>query len=332
LNTTLVVGGTGAMGSRVALRLANAPKSKVIILTRDPNSAFAQSLLSQGQGHIQFVKGDVRDAGSIKSAMSAVDSVFCNTDFATTDSALGEYRHGVSILDAAKSEGVKKFIWSSLDSAVALTNGRIPVPHYDSKAAVAGYINLHRSEEMMQKETDGWFTNHVSILVTAPYFENLMSRLVPSRGDLGDGREGLTFALPLGNGKYPLISLEDIAWYATYMFEHWQSWGARDLAVIADSLTGEDIATQFQNATGTQSKYASVPLEVVRQMIPKIGHDLAAMMEFFQDRDLFTRDRDISLLKRLHPGLMTFKEWLRFTQWDGNPRDIQKYPVRLFDK
>jgi uncharacterized protein YbjT (DUF2867 family) len=332
MNTTLVVGGTGAMGSRVALRLANTVKSKALIFTRDPGSAYAQSLVSQGGGRIQLIKGDVSDTDSIKTAMSKVDSVFCNTDFATTDSALGEYRHGISILEAARSKGVEKFIWSSLDSAVTLTNGRIPVPHYDSKAAVAGYINLHRSEEMMQKESDGWFTNHVSILVTAPYFENLMSRLVPNRGDLGDGREGLTFALPLGNGKYPLISLEDIAWYTTYMFEQWQSWGARDLAVMADSLTGDDIAAQFQNVTGTPSRYASVPLDIVRQMIPKIGHDLAAMMEFFQDRDLFTCDRDISLLRRLHPGLMTFKEWLRFTQWDGNQRDIQQYPVRLFDK
>lgn len=182
----------------------------------------------------------------------------------------------------------------------------------------------------MQQEQDGWFTHHVSILVTAPYFENLMSRLVPSRGDFGDGREGLTFALPLGQGKYPLISLEDIAWYTTYMFAHWQSWGARDLAVVADSLTGEDIAAQFQETTGITSRYASVPLDVVRQMIPKIGHDLAAMMEFFQNRDLFTCDRDVPLLRRLHPGLMTFKDWLRFTQWDGNQRDIQKYPVRLF--
>lgn len=74
--------------------------------------------------------------------MSLADRVFCNTDFAITASATGEYRQGLAILEAAKEAGVEKFIWSSLDSAVTLTEGRIAVPHYDSKAAVAAYINL----------------------------------------------------------------------------------------------------------------------------------------------------------------------------------------------
>lgn len=325
----LIFGGTGAMGSRVALRLADMAKARVLVLTRDPESQQASNLVSQGQDRIELVKGDVNDLDSVRSALSGVDWVFCNTDFATTDSAIGEYNHGTAILEAAKSAGVDKFIWSSLDSAVTLTDGRVPVPHYDSKAAVASYINLHRSEEMMQKEADGWFTEHVSILVTAPYMENLQLRLAPKRGDLGNGTDGYTFYLPLGDGRYPLISLEDIAWYAVHMFEHWQGWGGRDLAVVADNPTGAEIARQFQNATGTPSQYISVPLEMVRDSIPDIGHDLAAMMEFFQGRDLLESDRDMPLLRRIHPKLMTFQDWLAFTTWDGSERDIQKYPVRL---
>ena len=325
----LVIGGTGAMGSRVALRLAETDGYQVGVFTRDPTSPQAANLVDQGNGRINLIKGDVADIATVVEALAGTDGVFCNTDFGTTDSATGEYGHGVAILEVARSAGVDKFVWSSLDSAVTLTHGRVPVPHYDSKAAVAGYINLHRSEEMMQKVADGWFTEHVSILVTAPYMENLQLRLAPKRGELGDGRQGYTFYLPLGEGRYPLISLEDIAWYATHMFENWQGWGARDLAVVADNPTGEDIARCFQDATGTPSRYASVPLDVVRQSIPDIGHDLAAMMEFFQGRDLLTIDRDMALLKRLHPKLMSFKNWLAFTAWDGSERDIQKYPVRL---
>lgn len=67
-----------------------------------------------------------------------------------------------------------------------------PVLHFDSKAAVAAHIGLMRSEEMLHKETDGWYTDHVSILTTAPYFENLRDRLAPRP----DGRGGLTFRLP----------------------------------------------------------------------------------------------------------------------------------------
>ena len=329
MKRALVIGGTGAMGSRVALRLADFTDAEVLVLTRDPKSEQASTLASHAGGRIRLVRGDVNQIESVKQALAGVDAVFCNTDFATTDSAIGEYNHGVAILEAAKAAGVDKFIWSSLDSAVTLTEGRTPVPHYDSKAAVAAYINLYRSEEMMRKEADGWFTGHVSILVTAPYMENLQLRLAPKRGDLGDGRDGYTFYLPLGEGRYPLISLEDIAWYAVHMFENWQAWGARDLAVVADNPTGAEIAAQFEQATGTPSQYVSVPLEVVRDSIPDIGHDLAAMMEFFQNRDLLTVDRDMTQLRRLHPKLMSFKDWLAFTAWDGSERDIQKYPVRL---
>ncbi len=329
MKKVLVIGGTGAMGSRVALRLTDVTDAEVLVLTRDLESEQARTLASHAGGRIRLVQGDVNRIETVEQALSGVDAVFCNTDFATTDSAIGEYNHGVAILGAAKAAGVDRFIWSSLDSAVTLTEGRTPVPHYDSKAAVAAYINLHRSEEMMQKVTDGWFTEHVSILVTAPYMENLQLRLAPKRGDLGDGREGYTFYLPLGEGRYPLISLEDIAWYAVHMFQHWQAWGARDLAILADNPTGAEIAEQFTEATGTPSQYVSVPLDMVRESIPGIGHDLAAMMQFFQDRDLLAVDRDMAQLRRIHPELMSFKDWLAFTDWDGSERDIQKYPVRL---
>ncbi|MBU3870234.1 hypothetical protein KN815_41175 [Streptomyces sp. 4503] len=53
-----------------------------------------------------------------------------------------------------------------MDSAVTLTGH--PVPHFDSKAAVAAHIGLMRSEEMLRQETDGRYTNHVSVLTTAP--------------------------------------------------------------------------------------------------------------------------------------------------------------------
>ncbi|WP_329574993.1 hypothetical protein OG500_00120 [Kitasatospora sp. NBC_01250] len=101
------------------------------------------------------------------------------------------------------------------------------------------------------------------------------------------------------------------------MFDNWQAWGARDLAVIGDSLTGDEIAATFARVTGTPSTYVPVPHEELRSAVPDFGHDYAAMFRFFADRDLYTRDRDIGLLRRLHPGLMTFEDWLRRTGWTG---------------
>ncbi|GAA2539692.1 NmrA family NAD(P)-binding protein [Winogradskya consettensis] len=280
-----MIGGTGAMGGAVVRRLVR-DEAVVKVLTRSP-----------GQRE-NAVKGDLNDPESLREALSGVDHVFANTDFFNTGSVLGEFRQGIAVLEAARDAGVKRFIWSSLDGAAALTGGKIPVPHYDAKAAVAAHINTMRSEEFMRQEEDGWFSEHVRILTTAPYFENLYT-LAPQDGHI--------FALPLGEGKWPLIALDDIAWFADHLFANWE---IGDLAVVGESLSGAEIAAAFERVTGTPSRYQPVTVEA-------FPRDLAAMFRFFQEREL---DRDVSALREIHPSLMTFEAWLRATGWDGSPR------------
>ncbi len=137
------------------------------------------------------------------------------------------------------------------------------------------------------------------------------------------------FGIPLGEGRYPLIGLDDIAWFAAHTFDHWHTGESRDLAIAADSLTGPEIAAAFERVTGTPAAYVPVPLDVLRSSVPDFGHDLAAMFEFFQTRDLVALDRDLPSLRALHPGLLGFEEWLRATGWVGSEQDVQRFPVRL---
>ncbi len=306
--TTLVVGGTGAMGRHVIHHLLATTDDSFTVPTRDPESAHATALAATAPGRVELVRSD---PAALPALVGNADRAFLNTDFFATGSAVGEYRQGVELLAAAKEAGVERVIWSSLDSAAALT-GR-PVPHFDSKAAVTAHIHLMRSEEMLRQETDGWYTNHVSVLTTAPYFENLRDRLTPRP----DGHGRLHFRLPLGTARYPLVALDDIAWFTGHMFANWQSWGARDLSVIGDSLTGEQLATTFTHVTGVPSTYTPMPPAELHTARPGFGHDYAAMFQFFADRDLYTHDRDVPLLRRLHPTLMTFENWLRHTGWTG---------------
>ena len=162
----------------------------------------------------------------------------------------------------------------------------------------------------MRREGDGFFTHHVSILTTAPYFENLAGKLAPTRRSPRDDCDELRFDLPLGSGRYPLIALDDIAWFVDHMLCHWQSWGARDLAVVGDSLTGREIAATVEEVAGIACEYEDLPLEVLAASMPGFGHDYAALATFLQSRDVFALDRDIIALRRLHPGLQTFRDWL----------------------
>ncbi|MFJ4653947.1 SDR family NAD(P)-dependent oxidoreductase [Nocardia sp. NPDC088792] len=308
---TLVVGGTGAMGGRIVHRLLAAPGSTVAVLTRDPRSERVAELRARAGGRVRILQGDLDDPASVAAAVADAEQVFCNTDFWSGASVLGEYQRGVTVLEAARAARVERFVWSSLDSAVALTGGVIAVPHFDAKAAVAAHINMLRSDEMMREDSDGWYSEHVSILTTSPYFENLRERLAPQRGPLPDGRSGLLFSLPLGAGRYPLIGLDDIAWFADYILRNWQSWGARDLAITADSLTGDEIAATVERVTGTPCHYCAMPPDTLRSTMPGIGHDYAAMFRFFQARDILGLDRDLDHLRELHPDMMTFEDWLR---------------------
>ncbi|RZT85692.1 nucleoside-diphosphate-sugar epimerase [Pseudonocardia sediminis] len=328
MTTTLVIGGTGAMGTRVVERLFRAGRGDVVVLTRDPRSAQALELARRGGDRLRLAAGDLTCDDDVRRALRGVDRVFCNTDFFSSRSVLTEYEQGLSVLRAACDAGVDRFVYSSLDNAVALTGGAIEVPHFDSKAAVAAWIGLQRSEEMMRHEHDGWYREHVSIITTSPYFENLTLRLAPRFGDLPDGRQGYLFSLPLGRGRYPLIALDDIAWFADFMFEHWQSWGARDLAVAGDNPTGDEIAATFEAVTTVPAAYAPLPTAVV-ESVPDVGHDYAALARFMQHRDIVARDRDMEALRGIHPDLMNLEDWLRATGWDGTERRAQRFPIRI---
>lgn len=320
---TLVIGGTGAMGGAVIEQLLRHEDSSVVVPTRDSQSSHARELIERHGHRVTLVEADLSNDDQLNSLMLSVDEVFCNTNFFADNSVTAEYELGRRILDVARAHRVSRFIWSSLDDSLALTAGNIAVPHYNGKAAVASYINLMRSEEMMQKMPEPWFLSNVSILTTAPYFENLIEALAPTRGTLSDGRVGMRFTLPFGEGTYPMIALSDIGWFADYMLGNWHTWGSRDLAIVGEGLTGETVSRVFEASTGIPAEYQSLPLEVVAEAVPYVGHDLAAMSEFLQTRDVTTQDRDLEQLRFIHPALMTFSQWVTATTWDHINVDLR---------
>jgi len=237
--TVLVIGGTGAMGRPIVRSLMSGPDRKVRILTRDPAGRHAAALKQAGGGRVETVQGNLDDEASLATAMSGVGAVFCNTDFFSTANPRREYEQGLRALRTAQAAGVGHFIWSSLDDAGALTNGRLPVPHYDAKAAVASWIGLMRSEEFMQQDAGGWFSKNVTILVTGPYFENLQAGLVQA-ASLTDGRQDQRFNIAIGSGRWPMIALDDIAWFARHILDHPDEWRGRTLRRRAGQPPGAD--------------------------------------------------------------------------------------------
>ena len=107
-------------GRSVTLALAKAGY-QVRALTRSPDSAPAETLFD-GISNVKLCKADYNDIASIKKAFEGVDIVFANTvpdfnelvappgtDYKRAD--IDEYEQGKRYADAAKSQGVKLFVW-----------------------------------------------------------------------------------------------------------------------------------------------------------------------------------------------------------------------------
>lgn len=321
--TILVIGATGAMGRPVVQHLlaASGGSFRVRIFTRDPSSPQAQQLLKQEGGRVEAAQGNMDDPASLAAALAGVHGVFCNTDFSSARSVEGEYEQGLRALVAARAAGVEHFVWSSLDDCTALSQGRLPVPHYDAKAAVEHYIDRHRSDEFLRKDADGFFSRHVSVLVTGPYYENLMTMFRPRPGKLRDGREGMIFAFPSGGKPYPMVALDDIGWFAAHLFEHPERFAGRTLPILSQSITLDEVAAVFSRVTGIAAEHRDIPVEEMWNAAMPIAHDLWNMHRFVQE---IGWRRDYEELRRIHPGLLSFEAWLLRTGWRGEAREVQK--------
>lgn len=326
--TILVIGATGAMGRPVVSHLLADESNnwRIRALTRNPESSHAQKLLTMGtdKDRVELFQGDINDQASVAAAMEGVYGVFCNTNFFASCNVEVEYEQGVRALEAARRAGVQYFVYSSLNSMASLSRGRFPCPHFDAKAAVESYIDRRRSDEFMRQEVDGWYSRHVSVLVTLPYIENIKGFAVPERGALSDGREGVIFQLPMADAPWPMVALDDIAFFTMHLFAHPAEWGGQTLPIGSESLTFTEIAATLERVTGIPAEYRPMTLEEYAALGIPNAHDVINMMRFFIDYGL---PRDHEALRRIHPDLMTFEKWLRKTGWRGEPGEVQKDPM-----
>ena len=316
-NTILVIGATGAMGRAVVQALLRETASrawKVRVFTRDPASRRAQALKAENPDRIELYQGNLEDSEALGRAMSGMDGAFINTDFFSIMSVRGEFEQGVRALQAAEAAGVQHVVYSTLEATTLISDGQIPVPHFDAKAAVQHWVAMMRSDEFMRK-VPGFYTNNVTMLMTAPYFENFQSVFPPEP----DGEGGYIFRFAAADKPHPMIALADIGWFAEHIFANPDRWKGRSLEILGDDPTLADVVQTFTNVTGLPARYEDMPLEVVRQF-PGFGHDLANMYAFIQTHGIKS---DLAALRAIHPRLLTFKDWLAASGWRGERREVQ---------
>jgi uncharacterized protein YbjT (DUF2867 family) len=107
-----------------------------------------------------------------------------------------------------------------------------------------------------------------------------------------------------------LIAVEDIAVFVVLAFADPQQYLGKTIELAGDALTESQIAETFAKVIGRP----------VTLTLPTGGpgrrseEEMVAMFNFFNGE---AYDADIPALRRLHPGLLRFEEYLRKNGWEN---------------
>jgi uncharacterized protein YbjT (DUF2867 family) len=275
MQTILVTGATGNQGSTVVQALLEEPgRWRVRALTRTPGSGPARRLAARG---VDVVGGDMTDPASLRHAMTGVHGVF-SVQNTRTAGQQGEVRQGMSVADAAHAAEVAHVVYSSVGGADRVRG----IPHFDTKWR----IEQHQRHIGLP----------VTVLRPVAFMDGYRMRGARSIG-LG------MLAGALGEDKtLQMIAVHDIGVFARLAFADPDRFLGQQLEIAGDELTVPQIAAAFQQVLGHRPRYPVVPAWLIRRM----GAE-AKMMIWFGESGYAA---DIPNLRTLHPGLLTFKQWL----------------------
>jgi uncharacterized protein YbjT (DUF2867 family) len=294
-----VVGATGKQGGGLAKAILADPYGgySVRALTRDTTSERAQQLVKQGA---EVVQANNFDEESLVRAFQGADGAFIVTNFWEHLSAEKELQEAANLASAARKAGVKHVVWSTLedtrdhipvdDTRMPTLQGHYKVPHFDVKA---------EADELFR--TLGVPT---TFLRATFYWENLANGWQPTRDENGV----LTLNWPQGAAPLAGIAVDDIGAVAYQIFKAGDEFVGKTVSIAGEHLTGDQIAAGLTRAVGEPVVYRPLTADAYRAL----GYDEVGNMHQYYDEfaDFFIGQRDLDAVRRLHPRLQSFDEWL----------------------
>lgn len=264
---TLVLGGTGTVGSQVARELL-ARRVDVHVLTRDAGKA--KSLPAGVTG----IVGDLLDPKTVRTAFNGMDSVFLINPVSTT-----EANEGLMAINGARLAGVKHIVYVSvhdLDKALHL-------PHFGSKWPI----------ETVLKSSGIAFT----ILRPNNFYQNdyWVKDALLQYG---------VYPQPIGEVGISRVDVRDIAEAAAVALTEKGHAGKIYNLVGPAAETGTSTAEAWSKALGKKVVYAGNDLDAWEQQFLQylpawMVFDFRLMYDFFQKRGLKATAEDIEAQTKL---------------------------------
>ena len=277
-----ITGATGQQGGAVARKLL-AEGWKVRALTRDLDKPAAQEVASLGA---ELIPGDMDNRAELDAAFQGVYGVFSVQNYWLPNVGFeGEIRQGKNVTDAAKAAGVQHLVYSSVGSA----HRGMGQKHFDSKWQIEQYIH----------------SLGVPYTILRPVF--FMENHNWSRAYILNG----TFT---GMGLRPekeiqSIAVEDIGAFVALAFANRDEYLGKTIELAGDALTESQLTDTFAKVIGR-------PVNLTPPSGGGWGdpEEAAAGFNFFNGE---AYNADILALRKLHPGLLTFEQWLRRNGWEN---------------
>jgi len=177
----LVTGATGFIGSFIAERLAKDREEVIALVRRTSNTAFLNSI------GVRLAYGDINDFNSLKNVMKGVDRVFHSAAIADEwISAEEAYRVNVegtkNLLECARQEGVKRFIFVSSLAVLGMKNHYKTGPDAPYQKSGDSYIDTKIDSEALALDYCRDFGLPVTVVrpgfVFGPRDKKLIPRIV----------------------------------------------------------------------------------------------------------------------------------------------------------
>ncbi|MFB9661385.1 NmrA family NAD(P)-binding protein [Glycomyces mayteni] len=279
--TILVSGATGRQGGAVAARLL-ADGWGVRALTRDPASAKALALKEAGA---EVVRGDLDDPASLAAAAEGVWGAFSVHAGAYEGGPYGhdlghEERSAANLAAAAKAAGAAFLVHSS-------------------SVGVGGPLEPHM--DMLQRKAEAERAVGASglphtILRPTSFMENTFD-------SFRELQDGALVSLLHADTYEPHIAAADIAAFAAIAFADPAAHAGKAYELAGDDITQLEKVAIISRVTGRDVPYVAIDAAAVAAQSPSTAKTLGLINEH-------RIEVDIPALKKVHPGLLTFEEWM----------------------
>jgi len=264
---TLVIGGTGMVGSMVVAGLL---KQGGNVRVMSHSSDKLKKLPTGVEGYV----ADLDDPDTLPAAFKGIDSMFLLNAV-----GLNETDEGLLAVSAAKAAGVRKIVYMS----VSMPKGSEKIPHFRSKLPV----------EQAVKDSKIAYT----ILRPNNFFQN----------DLGMKSAIMQYSVypqPVGKKGLNRVDVRDIADCAVNALTKSGHEGQTYEVHGPDTLTGEGIAAIYTKHLGRAVRYSGDDInawaEKMKDMMPVfLIADMRIMYQFFQDNGMIASKDDLERTQKL---------------------------------